>query len=97
MQFDTLSPRDMIAAVYFVMSCVTFVAYGWDKRRAIRHASRVPEHTLHLLELLGGWPGALIAMSVFRHKTVKGSFRLVTFAIVLLHCAGWAWFLSRDA
>jgi uncharacterized membrane protein YsdA (DUF1294 family) len=45
----------------------------------------VPEATLHLAELLGGWPGAFLAQRRFRHKTRKVSFQLVFAVIVLLH------------
>jgi uncharacterized membrane protein YsdA (DUF1294 family) len=79
-----------IAVLYLAMSLVTFGAYGLDKRRARRGDSRTPERRLHLLELLGGWPGALLGMKVFRHKTQKRSFRLVFFAVVLLHLGAWA-------
>ena len=52
-----------------VMSGVTFVAYGADKRRAAGGGRRVAERTLHLLSVLGGWPGALAGQRRFRHKT----------------------------
>lgn len=38
----------------FVMSVVTFVVYGWDKRRACKGCRRVPERTLHILAFFGG-------------------------------------------
>ena len=41
-----------------------------------------PEARLHLLELCGGWPGALVARQWLRHKTQKGSYRLRFWAIV---------------
>src|SRR5882724_8046941 len=68
-----------------VMSCVCFVAYGLDKRRAILGGRRVPERTLHLLALLGGWPGALLGQRQFRHKTKKVPFRVVFWCVVVLH------------
>jgi uncharacterized membrane protein YsdA (DUF1294 family) len=77
------------AAVYLVVSLVTFVCYAWDKRQAGRGGSRVPERTLHLLALLGGWPGALLGRHVLRHKTRKPGFTLLTWTIVLLHLAAW--------
>ena len=64
-------------AVVALMSLVSFVVYGFDKRRAQKDGRRVPEKTLHLMALLGGWPGALIGQRVFRHKTQKISFRIV--------------------
>jgi uncharacterized membrane protein YsdA (DUF1294 family) len=77
------------------MSAITFIAYGWDKHRAVRSTRRIPEHTLHLLELLGGWPGALLAQRHFHHKWRKTSYMLVFWAIVALHIAAWIlWFTS---
>jgi uncharacterized membrane protein YsdA (DUF1294 family) len=47
----------------------------------------VPESSLHLIELLGGWPGAYLAQQTMRHKTVKASYQVVYWLIVLLHVA----------
>jgi uncharacterized membrane protein YsdA (DUF1294 family) len=86
-----------ILAIYLAMSLVTFAAYGLDKRRAIKGTWRIKEATLHLLALLGGVPGALLGARVFRHKTRKVRFRVVTFAILSLHLAGWVlYFLWRS-
>ena len=76
-----------------LMSLASLIAYGFDKRRAVRGGMRIPENSLHLLALLGGWPGALLAARLFRHKTRKLSFRLMLFAIVALHAGAWllAW------
>ncbi len=73
-----------VAAVA-VTSLMTFAAYGLDKRRARRQGRRIPERTLHLLALLGGWPGALAGQRVFRHKTQKLGFRVVFWLVVVLH------------
>lgn len=70
-----------------IMSLVAFVAYGFDKRRAQRDGRRVPEKTLHLMALFGGWPGALMGQRVFRHKTQKISFRAVVWLCIALHVA----------
>ncbi|MFO0975445.1 MAG: DUF1294 domain-containing protein [Planctomycetaceae bacterium] len=70
-----------------VMSLVCFVTYGWDKRRATSGGRRVPEKTLHILSLLGGWPGALLGQRFFRHKTKKLSFLIVFWCTVALHVA----------
>jgi uncharacterized membrane protein YsdA (DUF1294 family) len=68
---------------YLVWSLVTFIVYGIDKSAAKRNRWRVSEPTLHLLSLLGGWPGALLGQKLFRHKTKKFGFRLI-FWITLL-------------
>jgi uncharacterized membrane protein YsdA (DUF1294 family) len=69
------------------MSFACFVAYGWDKRSAATGSRRVPEQTLHILALLGGWPGALLGQRHFRHKTKKLSFLIVFWCVVALHVA----------
>lgn len=77
---------------YALASIVTFVVYGFDKRRAVHGGRRVPERTLHGLELLGGWPGALAGQMLFRHKRRKLTYMLVFLGIVALHVAFWiAW------
>lgn len=77
--------------VYVAMSVLTFFVYRADKRQAQSERWRVPEVRLHLLSLLGGWPGALVGMWAFRHKTRKASFLLVFSATVLAHVAIWAY------
>ena len=74
-------------AVVVILSLVAFVVYGFDKRRAQKDGRRVPEKTLHMLSLFGGWPGALMGQRVFRHKTQKLSYRIVFWLCVMLHLA----------
>ena len=75
--------------LYPLASLLTVFFYMHDKRQALDDGWRVPENTLHLLELFGGWPGALIAQQLFRHKTRKASFLFVLWSIILLHEAFW--------
>jgi uncharacterized membrane protein YsdA (DUF1294 family) len=69
------------------ISLLSFALYGFDKRRATKEGERTPEAVLHLLELLGGWPGAFLGQQVFRHKTAKVRFQIVFWSIVLLYQA----------
>ena len=87
-----------VLGVYALGSLVTFVAFGIDKRRATRNERRIPERTLHGLELGFGWPGALAGMLVFRHKTRKARYLVVTALVVLVHVAlfGAALALARS-
>ena len=55
-----------------------------DKDRAVSSGWRVPESSLHLAELLGGWPGALLAQRRLRHKCSKTSYQFVFWNIVIL-------------
>ena len=75
--------------VYFVMSLITFIIYARDKTKAHKKEWRTQESTLHLLELLGGWPGALITQRVIRHKNKKTSFQVIFWIIVIIHIASW--------
>lgn len=75
----------VVLAVIAAFNVWTFLVYGFDKYRAGRSgARRVSERMLWSLALVGGSIGALAAMSVFRHKTRKTSFRIVLFLIVLV-------------
>lgn len=70
-----------------VMSPISFVLYGVDKRRAARQRQRVSEGTLQLMAFAGGWPGAWLGQRVFHHKTEQFTFRMIFRLIVLLHLA----------
>lgn len=84
----TVMLRDVplwLPAVYAFMSLVTFIAYARDKSAARRDRRRVPEQTLLTLGFIGGWPGALVAQQVLRHKTRKRTFRRAFWARVVLN------------
>lgn len=70
-----------------VLSLLALVFYGWDKAAARRNARRVPESRLLLLGFLGGAPGALLGMFLFRHKTTRVGFWVVNWL-------GLAWQIS---
>ncbi|GAA5202736.1 hypothetical protein GCM10025773_29050 [Microbacterium jejuense] len=76
-----------IPVLYLVMSVGGFAAYGVDKSAAKAGRGRLSERTLLTVGLLGGWPGALIAQQVFRHKTRKRSFRRMFWLTVLINVA----------
>ncbi len=78
------------AAIYAVMSGVTFIAYVLDKRAAGAGGRRWSEASLHALEMLGGWPGALVAQHLVRHKNAKAAYQMVFWLVVAVHVAGWA-------
>ncbi|MBW7983459.1 DUF1294 domain-containing protein [Enterobacillus tribolii] len=59
---------------FLILNLLTLLAYGADKYAAIRERQRIPEKTLLLFGLFGGWPGALIARRLWRHKTRKQPF-----------------------
>lgn len=83
-----------LAIAYVSMSVIVFIAYAIDKQAARRGGRRLRERTLHLLELAGGWPGALLAQRLLRHKTRDTRFLIVFWVIVIVHALIWiAWFV----
>lgn len=84
--------------IYCGMSILAVLGYACDKRAAIAGRRRVPEKTLHIIEGLGGWPGALLARRVLHHKTIKPAYRLTLVAIIIVHLVGWmaaGWLIWR--
>lgn len=79
-----------MSALYGVLSIVTVAAYGIDKSAARGHRRRISERTLLTFGLLGGWPGALLAQQLLRHKTRKRSFRRAFWRTVVLNVAALA-------
>ena len=80
-----------VPIVYGAASAAAVIVYAADKSAAQRDDWRTPERTLHLVALVGGWPGALIAQTVFRHKTRKVPFRIIFWTMVALNCAALVW------
>ena len=74
-------------ALYAGMSVVAVILYAQDKRAAQAGKWRVPESTLLAVGLIGGWPGAVVAQQLLRHKTKKPSFRIRFWGTVALNVA----------
>lgn len=91
-------PHNILLYYLLVVNLLTFLAYGLDKWKAVRNgrksggktrhndrlSRRLPEASLLLLAVLGGSPAALLAMYLFRHKTLHKKFRYGVPAILLL-------------
>lgn len=84
-----------LLVVYSLFSGVAFLMYGADKSAAEQGRWRTSESTLHTIALMGGWPGALVARRVFRHKTVKQPFRTIFWFTVIANCVALAWFVHE--
>lgn len=74
-----------ILGYFGVVNVGAFGLFWYDKNQAQTGGWRVPEKTLQLSALLGGWIGGMIAMETFRHKTKKTSFRQPYFMAVALN------------
>ena len=85
----------LLAGWLGLSSLAAFLLFGYDKWQAGRQGGRVAESTLWFVSALGGWPGGLAAMMIFRHKIAKTMF-LLEFAVALfvwvtLLSAAWKW------
>lgn len=76
----------LVPACYLGASMAAGAAYALDKSAAQEGRWRTRESTLHLLALLGGWPGALVAQKLLRHKSRKRRFQFVFWITVALNC-----------
>lgn len=83
-----------VLLVYLVASALTFFVYAWDKSAARAGAWRTQESTLHGLSLFGGWPGALIAQQVLRHKSKKEEFRFIFWMTVVINIGVFLWLFT---
>lgn len=88
-------PKNLVL-LYLVTSFITFTVYAFDKAKAKRNAWRTPESTLHLLALVGGWPGAIIAQQTLRHKSQKQKFRMVFWVSVMINCSVLTWLMTEN-
>lgn len=83
----------MITVAYVALSAISYFMYLVDKGAAGKGSQRTPETSLHLADLLGGWPGALIAQQQFRHKTIKQLFQSVFWATVIVNLLAAIWLI----
>lgn len=86
-----------VPALYVASSSTAFLMYWLDKSAAESRSRRTSEDVLLAVGLLGGWPGAVAAQKLLRHKSRKLSFQAMFWATVVLNCAclGWFWWLNR--
>lgn len=64
----------ILLAVYLLMSIISFIQFGLDKRKAVKGERRISERTLLQTAAQGGALGALLGMYLFRHKTLHKEF-----------------------
>lgn len=82
----------LFMAAYLLMSVITYTMYAADKSSAQNGSWRTPENTLHIVSLLGGWPGALFAQHQLRHKTRKQPFKSILWMTIFANIIfiGWS-------
>ena len=90
-----LAPLNLFV-VYLCISAITFIIYAKDKMAAKNNSQRAPENTLHLLSFIGGWPGAIFAQKMLRHKSTKEDFQTTFWLTVFLNLLAIAWLLLSE-
>ena len=74
----------ILAGIVLLCNIVAFSLYALDKKRAKNNEWRIKEATLIASAFLMGGLGAMVGMSVLRHKTQHIQFKiLVPVALVL--------------
>lgn len=85
--YDGAGVKALLVCQLIALNTVVVPLFYWlDKQKAKREtATRIPEVNLHLMAYLGGAAGALVAQSIFRHKTTKAGFRRKTWLAMVLN------------
>jgi len=84
--------RPLVLLAYIGLSVLAFLVYAFDKSAARQGRWRTSERALHLFGLAGGWPGALLAQQLLRHKSAKPGFVAVFWGTVVVNVVafvGW--------
>jgi len=91
---DRLPP--VVPFTYLMVSACTFIVYAFDKSAAMGSRWRTSERALHLLGVLGGWPGAVVAQQMFRHKSSKVAFQVEFWVTVVANCGALIWLMTAE-
>ena len=89
-------PVKLLLAWLLAVNGAAFLLMGADKHRARQERWRIPEKTLFLPAMLGGTPGAIAGMHLFRHKTKHWYFRDGLPALLLVQVAAGLWFWLKQ-
>ena len=74
---SAFSARNLLLFWLVLTNLVAFLLFAWDKfKSGGSGGNRINEFNLAAIGAVGGWPGGLLAMLLFKHKTAKLSFKL---------------------
>lgn len=77
------NPLIIFLIYLLIVNLVGFIIFGVDKKKAEKHAWRIPEKTLFAVAIIGGSIGTNLGMKIFRHKTKHKSF-VIGMPVILL-------------
>ncbi|KKO45021.1 DNA-binding protein [Arsukibacterium ikkense] len=86
----------VLPILYIEASLFTYWLYRADKAAAVaRQRQRLPEQSLQLFSLIGGWPGALLAQKRLAHKRRKFLFQREFLLVIIGNGILLLWLLSQ--
>jgi len=68
-----------------IINILSGILFSYDKRAAIKNNRRIPESTLHMLEIVGGVFANMVLMYSIHHKNRKFRYYGVTWVVMM----GW--------
>jgi uncharacterized membrane protein YsdA (DUF1294 family) len=77
--------NNLIGIYFAAINLLSGILFAYDKNAAKNNRQRIPERTLHLLEILGGAFANLVLMYTLRHKNKKFSYWVWTWLVLI----GW--------
>ncbi|HGG8988120.1 DUF1294 domain-containing protein [Enterobacter cloacae] len=83
----SLLSSNPVVVWFLLVNVLTMVIYGADKMAARKGMRRVPEATLLVFGVTGGWLGAIAGQQIFRHKTQKQPFKTYFFLSIVVSIA----------
>ncbi|MCZ4293264.1 DUF1294 domain-containing protein [Vibrio sinaloensis] len=82
--------------LYFAASTATYTLYALDRHAMMNGGWRVPEVAFHVMNVFGGWVGALLAQSFMHHKYHDVGFKFLFWSTLVLNIALFAWSLTSE-
>lgn len=76
--------QSWVVQYLILINVISGIVFAVDKLMATRRRHRVPEKTLHLLEMLGGVFVIWMLMYFLRHKNKKSGYRNITWFLFIL-------------
>lgn len=85
----------LIACVFYLaMSTITYIGYAFDKQAMLAGGARIPESVFHMLNIFGGWLGALCAQVFMHHKYHDLGFKFLFWLTLALNIIIYCWALT---
>ena len=76
-----------------IINLLSGIIFAYDKRAAIKNYRRIPERTLHFLEITGGVFAIFLLTYSLHHKNRKFGYYVWTWGILILWMIGYFIFI----